>query len=400
MPIHNVVLVPGFFGFGNFGDLRYFSGVREAIEREFARRGVELRVTEVATLPTASIRQRAASVLEVLSAIAEHNDGPLHIIGHSTGGLDARLAIAPTASLPTSAKLKDFRRVRTLVTVCCPHFGTPLAAYFSDVWGRFLLRTVAAYFIFWLERGKLPVKVLLRLWHFVVRLRDPFKKRPGTFDELYQKLLGDFSDERRLALIDFLKAVSLDQSLLFQLTPASCDLLNACTADPDLRYGSVIARAPKPSFRLLLRSSFDLYSQIVYPVYALCHRIAARGKKWHVPEPVAAQREKLAALAEQPPSAADNDGIVPTYSQIWGSVLHVAEADHLDVVGQYGFHDAQTLSGDWLPSYSRFDRAQFETLWSSVARFIAEDADSPHQAEERAADADRTARDQAMTNPK
>src|SRR5688572_20874342 len=100
MPTHNILLVPGFFGFGSFGDLAYFHGVKDLLERSFEQESLSVRVIEVSTLPTASIRVRAARVQEALTRIAAEADGPIHIVGHSTGGLDARLAITPTASLP------------------------------------------------------------------------------------------------------------------------------------------------------------------------------------------------------------------------------------------------------------------------------------------------------------
>jgi hypothetical protein len=52
-------------------------------------------------------------------------------------------------------------------------------------------------------------------------------------------------------------------------------------------------------------------------------------------------------------------------------VLYFAQADHLDVVGQYGLSSQAAATGDWIPSYSPFDRTQFLELWSKVARFIA-----------------------------
>src|SRR6185369_7109773 len=240
IPTHHVLLIPGFFGFGRFGELSYFSGVREAIESSFERLGLPVTVTEVPTLPMSSIRFRAARVLETLAEVASRADGPIHLIGHSTGGLDARLAIAPTASLPANVVFDAYDRVKTLVTVCAPHYGTPVATYFTRPMGRFLIRTVGSYLIFMLERGRVPLKLLLRLGYFFVRARDPFRKRPGTFDDLYDKLLSDLSEPRILELATFLKAVVKDQSLLFQLTPAGCDLLNACTADPKLAYASVV----------------------------------------------------------------------------------------------------------------------------------------------------------------
>ncbi|HET9934729.1 MAG TPA: alpha/beta fold hydrolase, partial [Polyangiaceae bacterium] len=196
---HHLVLVPGFFGFSAFGELAYFNGVREVLVEAFHRRGAEATVSYVTTLPTASIRVRAAKVLDTLARVAAETSGPIHVIGHSTGGLDARLAIAPTASLPTDAgKSFDYERVKTLVSVCAPHFGTPLATFFSSTLGKPLLKTFARYWAWALERGRIPVHVLLRLGYFVVRLRDPFRKRRSTFDELYEKLLNDLRDERRL----------------------------------------------------------------------------------------------------------------------------------------------------------------------------------------------------------
>ena len=365
-----MLLIPGFFGFGKFGEISYFSGVREAIEESFAALGLAVTVTEVPTLPMASIRWRAARVLETLAAVASKDDGPIHLIGHSTGGLDARLAIAPTASLPSQVVFEAYDRVRSLVTVCSPHYGTPVATYFTRPVGRFLIRTVGRYLIFMLERGRLPLKLLLRLGYFAVRVRDPFRKRRNAFDYLYEKLLSDLSESRQLELATFLKAVVQDQSLLFQLTPAGCDLLNACTADPKIAYASVVARATPPSFRNFWRSMWDLYAQLMFPVYAFLYR-AARRDELGAPPLTPAQAAQLAESAHALPVRSDSDGIVPTLSQVWGPVLYFAQADHLDVVGQYGLSSQAAATGDWIPSYSPFGPEQFQQLWSKVARFIA-----------------------------
>ncbi len=370
---HHVLLIPGFFGFGKLGEISYFSGVREAIEQSFTELGLNVEVTEVPTLPMASIRYRAARVLETLIAVAKKDDGPIHLIGHSTGGLDARVAISPTASLPVSERFEAYERIRTLVTVCAPHYGTPVATYFTRPLGRFLIRTVGQYLIFMLERGRVPLKLMLRLGYVAVRLRDPRRKRHGAFDELYDKLLHDLSEPRRLELVSFLKAVVEDQSLLFQLTPAGCDLINACTADPKIAYASVIARATPPSFRNGWRSLRDLYAQLMFPVYAFFYRVARREALGNPPLS-AAQTSQLAAYDPILPTRADSDGLVPTLSQVWGQVLYLASADHLDVVGQFGLSSAAAATGDWLPSFSPFGAAQFAELWARVARFIAQGA--------------------------
>jgi triacylglycerol lipase len=374
MPTEHVLLVPGFFGFGSLGELAYFAGVRPVLERCFERAGVPVQITEVDTLPTASIRMRAASVRDALAEIVAQGDARIHIIGHSTGGLDARLAIAPTASLPGRSRFEAYDRVHTLVTVCCAHFGSPVATFFSGWFGRWVLRVGARYLIWGLERGRLPLTFALRCGHWLLRLWRPFRNQPNTFDELFAKLARDLSDERRAELIHFLRAVSGDEALVFQLTPAGCDLLNACTAEPLVRYGSVVARAARPSWRGFWRHFGDPYAQLVYPLYAFLYRLAARHEARWIPEAVGQQRERLVELLGELPSPHDNDGISPTNSQVWGELVHATNADHLDVCGHFGSTEQGDHAGDWLPSHSGFDAERFERLWTDVATFILDQA--------------------------
>ena len=64
-----------------------------------------------------------------------------------------------------------------------------------------------------------------------------------------------------------------------------------------------------------------------------------------------------------------SDGIVPTLSQLHGRLLHVARADHLDVVGHYTLASGRT--GDWLPSGAGFTPGAFDAAWAAVAAEIA-----------------------------
>ena len=63
---------------------------------------------------------------------------------------------------------------------------------------------------------------------------------------------------------------------------------------------------------------------------------------------------------------------MPTLSQLHGRVVHVARADHLDVVGHYTLAGGST--GNWLPSGAGFTREAFEAVWDSVAAAIASGA--------------------------
>jgi hypothetical protein len=378
MSKHHVVLVPGFFGFGSLGQLTYFVGVSEALRAAFDRHGLDVNVVEVPTLPTASIRHRAARVHETLARVAESAPGPIHIVGHSTGGLDARLAIAPTASLPSVASFQDHARLRTLITISTPHFGTPLASFFGSAAGYPLLRVVAALVIVALRRGHLPLGLALRLGGKLARADDLFGLKNTVADQFFHEVIADFSAERRAELIAFIERISNDQSLIFQLTPAGCDLLNASTADPDsLRYGSVVCRAKSPAIGNLFAFKFNPYAQSMHALYALLHRIAGLSGGHRFPEPVAEQREVLERAFGSFPLPSWSDGIVPTLSQVWGEIVHVAEADHLDVVGHYGALRPGQLTTDWLPSRSGFDDRAFESLWDAVAAFITDEARKP-----------------------
>jgi triacylglycerol lipase len=375
MSRHHVVLVPGFFGFGSLGELTYFVGVREALTRAFERFSLDVNVVEVATLPTASIRHRAARVQETLAQVAEAEPGPIHIVGHSTGGLDARLAITPTSSLPTTKKFVDHERLQTLVTISTPHFGTPLASFFGSAAGYPLLRLCSAIITSLLKHGSLPIGFGLRLGGWIVRQDDRIGFKRTLADDFFGSVIADFSPERRAELIAFIEGVSRDQSLIFQLTSAGCDLLNASTADPStLRYGSVVCRARPPRLSNLLAFKHDPYTQTMHALYAVLHRLAGINNKERFPAPVLEQRAILERAFGSFPEVSWSDGIVPTLSQIWGEVIHATHADHLDVVGHYGSIRPSAPTSDWLPSRSGFDDTAFDALWSDVARFITEEA--------------------------
>lgn len=370
---HHVILISGFFGFARIGDLRYFLGVEELLGELLGARGVDACVHEVVTLPTASIRHRAARVLEVIEQVVE-DDGPVHLIGHSTGGLDARLAVVPTASLPTACdSARAYARVESLVTISAPHFGTPLASVYSSAMGKPLLRLISVATVYILRYGRLPLGAALKLGGIFAKVDDVLGFDNTVVDQLYNELLADFNDERRAAVMQFLSEVQDDQSLVFQLTPSALDLFNATSADPsEIRYASVVSRAEQPKVGRALRHGADPYAQSMYLVYSGLWWLAARSRREHMPELTADQRATLTDAYGVLPAASDSDGIVPTLSQVWGPVIHATRGDHLDVVGHYGqTRKVDGIYADWLPTASGYDDTAFESLWSAVADFIA-----------------------------
>jgi hypothetical protein len=59
---------------------------------------------------------------------------------------------------------------------------------------------------------------------------------------------------------------------------------------------------------------------------------------------------------------------------VWGEIVHVTDADHLDVMGQYGDRTRPGIHADWLPSGSGFDGPKFLQLWNDVAAFVTRKA--------------------------
>ena len=117
-----VVLVHGLFGFDEIALGRsrhaYFKGVAPALEQE-GRRVFHARLP-----PAGSIEARARALA---ACVHDLEVGPVILLAHSMGGLDARCAIA---------RLVLAGRVAALVTVGTPHRGTPVADLTSDLAGR------------------------------------------------------------------------------------------------------------------------------------------------------------------------------------------------------------------------------------------------------------------------
>jgi triacylglycerol lipase len=370
--VHHVYLIPGFFGFANIGELLYFSHVRAFLPRACAAQGIEVDVRAVQTYPTSSLRRRAERLLEVV-ADTSGDDGPIHLVGHSSGGLDARLLVSPGVSLRGDLDAERFaRRVKTVVTVSAPHYGTPVASFFASLFGQYLLKLLSLGTIYVLRFGRLPASMVFKIGAVLARMDDVLGLKNNVVDQLYSQLLGDFSPERQLAVEQFLGDVEADQALLPQLTPEGIDVFNAATSDrTGVRYGSVISYARDPGVMSTLSVGLDPYGQATHALYHGLHRIAASLPADKVPTLSERQLDTLLTIYGIIPQREANDGVVPTLSQIWGEIVHATRGDHLDVLGHFADSRCDPPHIDWLSTGSGFGRPQFEALWSDVARFIA-----------------------------
>jgi len=368
-----VILVPGFFGFGRFGDLPYFAHVQEALQEGLGARGLQVQVHKVPTPPTASLAHRAARLAEAVAARCP-GDEPLHLIGHSSGGLDARLLVAPGSRLPADVDVDALAsRVRSVVTVSTPHRGTPTAAFFTGAFGQRLLQILSLSTIYSLRYGKLPLGLLARMVGVFARIDDVLRLQKTVLDQLYDQLLSDFSDDRRQALHDFFHEVGKDQALVPQLTPDNMEVFDASVADrPGVNYGCVTTMGRKPGIRTVLRAGVDPYAQLTHGLYATLHSLSTRFPRSRRPALDPSYRIPLLRYYPKHPDLQSSDGVVPTLSQLHGELVYGARADHLDVIGHFDDPEHFPPHYDWLASGSGFRRADFDRLWDAVMDFVAE----------------------------
>lgn len=365
---HNFILIPGFFGFVNIGELRYFAHVQRLLSEALEQRGITANVQAVYVPPTASLRARASRLAEALAALG--GSGPVHLIGHSTGGLDARLLASPGASLQTEVDVEPLAAsIRSVVSIASPHHGTPLASLFTGMMGQSLLRLLSLVTLEVVRLGRFPAPAVGR---FIKTLGDMSASAldAGLVKQVYSEVLSDFSDERRAHLVSFFRDVSTDQGLLPQLTPDGMDLFNAKVTEREgVRYGSVVSWARPPSGGGRLAAGLSPAAHVSHTLYRFLHSATSRPTRVDFREWTSRQRRKLTDAGFDLGRSTANDAIVPTVSQAWGDVVYAGRADHLDLIGYFAGPKNEPPHVDWLRTISDFRRPQFEGLWRSVLAF-------------------------------
>lgn len=369
---HHVYLIPGLFGFAQLAGYDYFFHLERALAERFAAAGQALSMHIVPSPPTASVSLRAAELARVIAATSGPGDGPIHIIGHSTGGLDGRLLLSPGVRLPVAAHELGFRRrARTLISINAPHYGTPLAGYFTTASGTRMLYALSLFTVMSLSVGRLPLSVLSSLVATIGGVDKRFGLDVRLLDELTGQMLRFLDERGRGEIADYLEHVRHDQGGIIQLMPEVMELFNSAVADnPYVRYGCVATAAPRPSARRVLSAVISpmaaLQLGIYTTVYGIASRVSAR-YPYALPD---AQQALLLARGLGRIGADQVDGIVPTLSMLWGELLFCGAADHLDIVGHFADTDSPRLHVDWLSSGARYTRREFGAMVDALCRFM------------------------------
>jgi triacylglycerol lipase len=366
-----VYLIPGFMGFHSLGSLSYFRRVPELLAELLAERGIpDAEIRECPTLPAASIARRAQRELACIADSGGRKADHIHIIGHSTGGLDARLLAAPNVRLiPGTTEEEIGARIRSVITLSTPHFGAPLAHVMMAMPFR---RTLE--YLGWFgasNKGRLAVLALSRMLQLIAQADDWMGRTDTALDSFAFKVLKRLTGVSDDPMWSFLSDMGKDQGATIQLTMPSLHLFNAAVADrPGVRYSCVVAVAPAPVYKVPRGDTMATFGKRL--AFWTLYEIASRASHQYPYTAMDVEHMNLARFSSSITiTPQSNDGVVPCQSQAYGRILDVVMADHLDVVGQFPFADGDPHA-DWLPSGAMFDETRFRNLWSLVAQEIVD----------------------------
>ena len=363
------------FGFARLAGYDYFIHVERELLRRFESVGQACEIVVVPSPPTGSIRRRASVLAETIDETCGERSGPIHLVGHSTGGLDARLLVSPSADIGIPEENMHWKdRIQSVVSLNSPHRGTPVAQFFSTVSGTRLLYAISLLTFATLRFGGPSLTIFSSL----VAALEGFDSKWGVNIHILNRatdlILRFIGDAARKDVDRWLDGIQDDQGGIIQLMPEATELFNACAVDNShVRYGYVATSAPPPSairFATKVRSPYAALSATVYStLYAVASR---QSKRYAAPEPESPLRERLEAGLGRSIDGTLNDGVVPTLSMRWGELLWAGAADHLDILGHFKGRPGGNHI-DWLHSGAGFGEEGFHTAMKRVADFMLGD---------------------------
>jgi triacylglycerol lipase len=329
-----------------------------------------VRVHLVESQPTASIRRRAEGLVGEIGRTSQARD-EVHLLGHSTGGLDGRLVAARSTVLGDPARLASARdKVRSVTTMNTPHYGTPSASFFATVSGQRVLFVLSALTVTALKLGAPPLALASSVVAALGRLDRAVGLEVKLLDRVTERIVRALDEAASRDLRAYIGHMRDDQGGLLQLSPESMDMFQTSVENnPNVRYQSTASYAPDPGVLHWARSFTSPWTSPSASIFTTLYRLTAlqsrtypcepRGEKW--------QAMCIDRLGQVPPAGA-NDGVVPFRSQIWGDLVWAGQGDHLDVVGHFAGASKDSEHIDWLSSGAKFDRKRFDALMDAIAR--------------------------------
>lgn len=373
--MHHMYLIPGMFGFGRLAGYDYFEHIERAMNFRLGSFGTVCRLHVVPTPPTASIRRRARVLADEVARTDFGKKDHIHFVGHSTGGLDGRLLASPSVHFGRHRPdLSWLPRLRSVITINTPHYGTPLAQFFTTVSGARMLYALSLLTFTTLRFGSIPLTILSTVLGTMGKSEEPFVNDSRMLKRSTNVLLRFVARNNRQEVRNWLDGILKDQGGILQITPESMDIFNAAADDAKgVQYGCVATHAPAPSATRIARGLSAPYRALSSTIYSTLHTLTAREPEnypYPIPDPAhyRALREGLNAEL----SAELNDGIIPTLSMLWGKLLWCGTGDHLDVLGHFADEAKPATHNDWLASGANFSRESFRQAVTEICKFQIE----------------------------
>ncbi len=373
-----VVLLPGFLGFNRFGGFYYFADRVIAVLRGLLEEplGYPLPVVPVTTLPTDSLGNRQGALLPNLAEVCETLTGVqrIHLIGHSTGGVDAQL-LACTKSCDGHAWDKKAnavrKKIKAVVTISAPHYGTGLADSRLARWGENPLRHPTAI----IPEARTLIDLLLLIPRDVAAAAGFEFAAPND-------------------VIKFMWQVAQNRDLIEDLKPERMEAVRArLSSDPEIALTCFVTgtmprddatRPSDPFFRDMYRLTQG--SEAVSPRVLECDRFLRTLVQEHPDLVIRSEEGSMPAI-----SSTLNDGVVNTVRQIVNpgrreEVGGFLVADHGDVLGHYDRQDAliggKPYNAGLFHSGAAFGDDEFFGLYRRVAEAILKTIPGAHREEE------------------
>jgi pimeloyl-ACP methyl ester carboxylesterase len=366
-----VALVPGFFGFEHHGGTTYFAdrfvaGLRSVLE---ARGLLGIPVLSVSTLGIGSLYKRQADLLRELRALETPTKsearlgGPRtwHLVGHSTGGVDAALLLRESPLSPGKegvtfaasawGEWSDLiGRVSSVTTIAAPHFGTglaesPLARFAAGHPSPLAVRDLLLGLTSIARRGDLDSRM-----RFALSATPALSKMPFFLAKML--LMNELAADLRLEVLGSVSRRPVRKSA-------------------EGRIASVVTVAPRPGA--------DHSDKLFRDMWCWTHDGSLR----EVPPPPAPERSlddialrlpSQRSVSLPPVNRADNDGVVTSQRQVLGDLIGVIVADHVDVLGRYrrsSLIDHKVIDPGLLTSGATFGDDEFFGLLLRIGDHVA-----------------------------
>lgn len=325
----HVFLIPGYLGFrGKQG----YSGYWDSVEPILTEHGFTCHT--VMTEPVAIVARRARTLRNTIIAACgdDGSDAPIHLVGHSMGGLDARYLLSPGTSIRLPDALRA--RVRTVASIATPHHGTPIADFYQSLRAEEMLGFVGKVAARWSTDGRLDQasKFIKEQRRYIDRVLS--KAGREEFARILQGVAEADADDYS-ELRAYLASLAKHRGALRRLRVRYMARFNdRVMDDPDMRYVSFVSGAEAVRVR-------DVGTWL----YRLGTFIAGGGGRVALP-PLpnggVVPAERVVSVFHEP--GADktmilspklSDGVVPSASQFWGEFGGYVPLDHHAVIGRF-----------------------------------------------------------------